>query len=163
MPSPRQSNVFHHNAPRTETKETDGTRQFEPPRSCRTRVKEQRPTQPFDFRLMRVPEDADVRLFALKKCTAFFRQFPAFIQHMSDRHASAGQLHNSLRRKPAPFEPIDIAGDRRYGSDGLEVLDDGSCADIAGVEDAIHAGEMPHDRRIEQSVGIGYDTDADHA
>lgn len=60
---------------------------------------------------MRVAKDADVRLLTIQKGSPVFGELPALIHNMTDGDAKAGQFDHGLFRKPALFEPIDIAGD----------------------------------------------------
>ena len=62
---------------------------------------------------MCVAEDADIGLFAFKKCETFFCQLPAFVHNMTDRDAAACQFDHGLGRKPALVIAIHIAGDGR--------------------------------------------------
>ena len=79
---------------------------------------------------------------------------------MSNGDTKAGQLDDSFPRKSAPFKPVYIPRNSRHRSDGLELLDNGLLADVAGMQDMIDATQMLCDRRIEQSMGISNDTDA---
>ena len=44
---------------------------------CRSWIEQQRFAEPFRFGLMRMTKDADIGLFAFKKCETFFCQLPA--------------------------------------------------------------------------------------
>lgn len=108
--------------------------QLKPPRACRAGIEQQRLAEPFNFRLMRMTKDAEVWLVFLEERSSILRQLPPFVQNMADGNAPACRCHNGLRWKSALFEPIDVAGDSRYGSDGSKLLDDVEPADIAGAE-----------------------------
>ena len=73
---------------------------------------------------MRVAEDTDVRLFAPKKCPRFFRELPTLIHDMTNGEAADGQFDHGFWWKAALLVSIDIAGHRRYGSNGLQLLND---------------------------------------
>ena len=62
---------------------------------------------------MCVAEDADIGLFAFKKCETCFCQLPTFVHDMTDRDAVACQFDHGLGRKPALVIAIHIAGDGR--------------------------------------------------
>ena len=108
-------------------------------------------------------KDADVRLFPIQKGSPVFCELPACIHNMTDGDAEAGQLDHGLWWKSTLFEPIDIARDGRHRSNDLKLLDNGSFANITGVKNVIDALEVSHDRRIEQAMGIGNDSDANRA
>ena len=81
--------------------------------SCRSRIEQQRFSEPFRFGLMRMTKDADIGLFAFKKCETCFCQLPTFVHDMTDRDAAACQFDHGLGRKPALVIAIHIAGDGR--------------------------------------------------
>ena len=84
---------------------------------------------------MRMAEDAHFGLNTFEKSAALFRQLlPAFVKDVSNGNATAGQHDHCLGREPAPLVVIDIAGHRRYGSNGSKLLDDQLSTDIAGAE-----------------------------
>ena len=96
-----------------ETQKADASGKGESLWSCRSWIEQQRFAEPFRFWLMCVAKDADIGLFAFKKCSSFFRQFPAFIQNMTDGDAEACQVDHGLGRKPALVIATHIAGDGR--------------------------------------------------
>ena len=96
-----------------ETQKTNATGKCESLRPCRSRIEQQRFAEPFRFGLMRMTKDADIGLFAFKKCETFFCQLPAFVQNMTDGDAAACQFDHGLGRKPALVIAIHIAGDGR--------------------------------------------------
>ncbi len=105
------------------------------------------------LRLVRVAEDADVRLFAIQKGSSVLRELPAFIQNMTDGDAAACQFDHGLGRKSALFIIIDVAGDGGDRSDLLQLFDHGSIANVPGVENVIDASEVSPDGRIESGHG----------
>jgi hypothetical protein len=104
-------------------------------------------------------KDADIRLFALKKGSPFFRHLPAFVQNMTDGDAAAYQIDHGLGRKYALFIIIDVAGDGGDWSNLLQLFDHGPIANVPGVENVIDASEVSPDGGIEQAVGIGNHSD----
>jgi hypothetical protein len=107
-----------------------------------------------------VAKDADVRLFAIQKGSSVLREFPAFIQNMTDDDAAACQFDHGLGRKSALFFIIDVAGDGGDRSDLLQLFNHGLIANIPGVENVIDASEMSPDGPIEQAMGIGNHSDS---
>ena len=95
---------------------------------------------------MGMPEDADIWMFMLQECPPFFRQLPPFIQNMTNGDTEACQFDYSLRRKYTLFTVIDVAGDGGDRRDQLQLLEDGSLANISGVEYMIDVSEVLHDR-----------------
>lgn len=83
------------------------------PRPGQAGIEQQRPAEPLDLRLVRVAEDADVGLFSLKKCAAFFLEFPAFKENMPEREASTAQLDDPFGRIAAPSIAIHVPGNPR--------------------------------------------------
>ena len=57
---------------------------------------------------MGVAKDADIWMFVLQERSSFFRQFPAFIQNMTDGDAEACQVDHGLGRKPALVTPFTL-------------------------------------------------------
>lgn len=112
---------------------------------------------------MRVAEDADIGLFPIQKGPPVFRQFPAFVDNMADGDPEAGEFDYCLAWKPAPSEPVNVAGDGRHRSDALQFFDHRSFADITGMENMIDTSEVSYDHLVEEAVGVGNDPDADRA
>jgi hypothetical protein len=84
-----------------EPQKTKTSIELESLRSRRSWIEQQCLSEPFDFRLMRVAEDADVRSFAIQKGLSVFRELSTFVQNMTDCDAAACQFNDSLRRKYA--------------------------------------------------------------
>ena len=135
----------------------------EPLRSRRAEIEQQCFPMPFSLRLMRVTEDADVRLFSIEKCSAFLCQLATLVHYVANRDPAPAQLHNQLRWEPTCFVLIDIAGDGCDRRDSPKLLDDRLPTDIAGVDDVIHSLEMAEDYRIEEAMRVSDDADADRA
>lgn len=131
---------------------------LEPFWAGRTRIKEQCLPKPFHFRLVRVTEDADIRLFTIQKGSTVFCELPALIYHMAESDADSKECHHSFRWKPTLLVPIDVAGDGGDWRNLLQLFDDGPIANVPGVENVSDASEVSPDGRIEQAMGIG-----DHA
>ena len=115
----------------------------------RTRVKEQRLAEPFNFRSMRMTKDTDVWLLAIQKGSPVLRQLSAFIQNMTDGDAVACQFDHDLGRKSALFIIIDVAGDGGDRRDLLQLFNHGSIANVPGVENVIDPFEISSNRWIE--------------
>ena len=145
----------------TEREKSQPSWQFEPLRTRRSWIEQQRLPEPFILRLMRMTEDADVWSGAIEKRSSLLGQLSSFTYNMSDRDMDAIQLNNGLCREAALFIFIDIARDSGHRSDHLKLLNDRSFTDITSMDNMIHAMEMPHNRRVEEAVGIGNDPDAD--
>ena len=96
-----------------ETQKTNATGKCESLRPCRPWIEEQCLPEPFRSGLMGVAEDADIWMFVLQERSSFFRQFPTFIQNMTDGDTAACQFDHGLGRKPALVIAIHIAGDGR--------------------------------------------------
>jgi hypothetical protein len=96
-----------------------------------------------------VAKDADVRSFAIQKCSSALCELPAFIQNVTDGDAPACQFDHGLGRKSDLFMIIDVAGDGGDRSDLLQLFDHGLLANIPGVENVIDALKMSSNRRIE--------------
>jgi len=133
--------------------------EVEPLWARRARIKEQRLAEPFGFRLVGMAKEADVRPFAIQKGSSVLREFPAFIQYMTDGDAAACQFDHGLGRKSALFIIIDVAGDGGDWRDLLQLFDDGPIANVPGVENVIDASEVSPDGRIEQAMGVGNHSD----
>ena len=96
-----------------ETQKADASGKGESLWFCRSWIEQQRFAEPFRFWLMCVAKDADIWMFVLQERSSFFRQFPAFIQNMTDGDAEACQVDHGLGRKPALVIATHIAGDGR--------------------------------------------------
>jgi hypothetical protein len=96
-----------------------------------------------------VAKDADVRSFAIQKGSSVFREFPAFIQNMTDGDTAACQFDHGLWWKPALFLIVDVAGDGGDWRDLLQLFNHGLIANIPGVENVIDAFKMSSNRWIE--------------
>ena len=57
---------------------------------------------------------------------------------------------------------IRIACNRRHGSDLFQRQDNGRHADVAPVQDMVHAREEVRDERVEVVVRVRDDTDLEH-
>ena len=55
---------------------------------------------------------------------------------------------------------IRVAAHGRYRRDLLQLQEDCVLADVAGMEDVVHAGEEIRDSWVEEVMGIGDDADA---
>ncbi len=89
-----------------------------------------------------------------------------------DRIGERLRIHNVLQEKPAAGEfdhfsqpvmetrIIRIAGNRRHRRDLFQRQDDGRQADVAAVEDMVHAGEKLREAGIEVVMGVGDDADS---
>ena len=133
---------------------------LEPFWAGRTRVKEQCLPKPFHFRLVRVTEDADIRLFTIQKGSTVFCELPTLIYHMAESDADSKECHHSFRWKPTLLVPINVAGDGGDRSDLLQLFNHGLIANIPGVENMIDASEVSPDGRIESAMGIGNHSDS---
>ena len=112
---------------------------------------------------MRVTKDANVRSSAIKKSSSSIRELAARIQNMPDGNPDPCELDDRLRLDTAPLISINIAGDRRYGSDVFQTLDNHRLADITSMNDMIGMLEMLRNCRIEQTMCVGNDSEADEA
>lgn len=110
---------------------------------------------------MRVTKDANVRSSAIKKSSSSIRELAARIQNMPDGNPEPCELDDRLRRNTALLISVNIAGNRRHGSDVFQTLNDCRFADITGMNDMIGMLEMLHNCRIEQAVRVGDDPDTD--
>lgn len=110
---------------------------------------------------MGMAKDTDVRPRTIEKGLSFFDQLSALKDNMSDRDAETIQLDDGLSRKATLFVPIRIAGHGSHGSNHLKLIDNQSIADIAGMNNVIHATKVTHDRWIEQAMRIGNHTNTD--
>lgn len=142
-----------------ESQHTDAPGKRESFRPRRSWIKEQRLTKPFCSWLMRVTEDADIGVFTFKKCAAFFRHLPAFVQNMTDGDAAVCQFDHDLGRKSTLLVAIHVAGDGGDRGNLLQLFDHGVIANVSGVENVIDAFEMSLYDRIEEAMGIGNYTD----
>src|SRR6476646_6891643 len=115
----RQSNEMRFDFGVAKSQKTDAPRKRESFWSCGSWIEQQRLTEPFCSRLMRVTEDADIGVFTFKTCAAFFRHLSSFIQNMTDGDAVACQLDHDLGRKSTLLVAIHVAGD---GSDRSDLL-----------------------------------------
>jgi hypothetical protein len=141
-------------------KDAQPARQLESLRSCRSWIEEQCLAEPFNFRLVRVTEDADIRLFTIQKGSPVSCELPAFIHHMPESNTDSKECHHSFRWKPTLFVPVDVAGDGGDRRDLLQLFDYGPITNVPGVENVIDASEMSPDGRIEQAMGIGNYSDS---
>jgi hypothetical protein len=115
----------------------------------RARIEQQHLAEPFNLRLMRVAEDADVRPFAIQKGSSILRELPAFVQNMTDGDAAACQFDYGLGRKSAWFIIVDVAGDGGDWRDLLQLFDHGPIANVPGMENVIDPFKMSPNRRVE--------------
>ena len=112
---------------------------------------------------MGVAKNTNVWSGTIEKRSSIFGQLSRFKHDMPDRDAETIQLDDCLSGKAALFVSIDIAGHGCHGSNCLELIDHQSIANIAGMDNMIHATKVSHDRQIEQTVGIGDDTEMDRS
>ena len=134
--------VYHYQNP-------DRPWELESLRARRARIEEQRLAEPFNFRPMRMTKDAEVWLAFLEKHSSVLREFPAFIQNMTDGDTAACQFDHGLGQKPALFLIVDIAGDGGDWRDLLQLFNHGLITNIPGVENVIDAFKMSSNRWIE--------------
>jgi hypothetical protein len=73
---------------------------------------------------------------------------------MPDRDSEPTQLEDRLGREPTPAIAVHVARYGRHRGERLELGDDGPVADVSGMEDVIHASEVPQDRAVEQAVRV---------
>ena len=132
-----------------ETQKTNATGKCESLWPCRSWIEQQRFAEPFRFGLMRMTKDADIGLFAFKKCETFLYQLPAFVHDMTDRDAAACQFDHGLGRKSTLFIRVDVAGDGGDWRNLPQLFDHGATADVPSVENVIDAFEMLSNRWIE--------------
>jgi len=104
----RQSNELWFDFGVAKSQKTDAPRTRESFRSRGSWIEQQRLTEPFCSRLMRVTEDADIGVFTFKTCAVVCRHLPAFVQNMTDGDAAACQFGHDLRRQSTLVEPINI-------------------------------------------------------
>src|SRR5690349_7953744 len=108
-----------------------------------------------NHRTVAVAEDADIRLFAIEPRGRIRGQAPLLIQDVTERDRHAGPAQDQSPRKSAGLKVIHIAGHRGDRSHLPQALYHVFAADIAGVQDFFHAGEMPFNGRIVESMRIG--------
>jgi hypothetical protein len=132
-----------------ETQKTKTSGQLESLWSSRSGVEEQRLAEPFNFRLVRVTEDANIKLRTIQKGSPVFCEPPAFIHHMPESSADSKECYHSFRWEPTLFIPIDVAGDGGDRSDPLQLFDHGPITYVPGVENVIDPFKMSSNRRIE--------------
>ncbi|HRI39596.1 MAG TPA: hypothetical protein PLO50_13655 [Nitrospira sp.] len=106
-------------------------------------------------------KDANVRPSAIKKSSPFVREFAARIQNMPDGNPKPCELDDRLRQDTALLVSVNIAGNRRHGSDVFQTFDNCRFADITSMNDVIGMLKMPHKCGIEQAVRVGDDSDTD--
>ena len=104
---------------------------------------------------MRVTEDADIGVFTFKKCAAFFRHLPAFVQNMTDGDAVACQFDHHLGRNFILLVAIHVARDGGDWSDLLQPFDHRPIANVSGVDNVIDAFEILLYHRIKEAMGVG--------
>src|SRR5690349_21242675 len=104
----RQSNDLWFGFGVAKSQKTDTPRTRESFRFRGSWLEQQRITEPFCSRLIRVTEDTDIGVFTFKRCAAVFRHLPAFVQNMTDGDAAACQFDHDLRRQFTLVEPINI-------------------------------------------------------
>jgi hypothetical protein len=74
--------------------------------------------------------------------------------------AAGDEGHFGLRQLTAGAFAVHVAADGGDGSDLAQILEDGSLAYVAEVEDALDAGESGDDFGTEETVGIADDADS---
>jgi hypothetical protein len=80
------------------------------------------------------------------------------VEHVN---VAAPDEHNlSLRKLAARAFSVHVAANRGDRGDLGQLFEDGGFADIAEVENALHAGQCGRDLRAEQAVGIADDADS---
>jgi hypothetical protein len=88
---------------------SDQPGQLEPLWTCRSWIEQQRVTEPFILRLMRMTKDTDVWSGTIEKSSSLFGQLSSFKYNMPDGDAETIQPDYSLCRKAALLIFIDIA------------------------------------------------------
>ena len=108
---------------------------------------------------MGMAKNTDVRSHAIEKRSPFRRECAACIQNVADGNPKPCELDHRLNPKTALLISINIAGNRRHRSDGLQLIDDSRLADITAMHDMIGMLEMTKNCRIEQTMCVGDDSD----
>lgn len=98
---------------------------------------------------MGMAKDTDVRSHAIEKRSSFRRECAVRVQNVPDGNPKPYKLDHRLGLKTALLISINIAGNHRHGSDGLQLIDDCGLADITGMHDMIDVLEMAKNCRIE--------------
>jgi len=108
-------------------------------------------------------EDADIRLFPvqpdLNRCGKLF----PFIQNMAEADCDSCTTNKELPRKTASLIAVDITGYSHDRCNLLQLPDDGSVSDVSRMQNLGHPGKVFFNGRVEQTVSIGNDADADRA
>jgi len=73
--------------------------------------------------------------------------------------SAAHDQHPRSAREPASLKIIDISRYGNYRGDPLELPDDAGTADISGMKNRRDSGKVLDERRIEEPVCIGDDSD----
>ena len=118
---------------------------------------------PVDRRPVAVPEDADSGLRSVQPFAGLLREAPALEQNMCDRDSDSGAPDDALAREPALLKIIDISRHGNHRGDPLELPDDAGTADISGMKNRRDSGKVLDERRIEEPVCIGDDSDPQNA
>lgn len=108
---------------------------------------------------MTVAEYTDVGLLLIHPPFCFRGQFPTLEQDVADSNHHSGEADHARPGEPVFFKFIDIARHGDDGSNPFELPNDLKIADITSMKDGYHAREMFNERRIEEPMRIGNDSD----
>lgn len=112
-----------------------------------------------DCRAMAMAEDTDVGLYAVQPFACLICEASALEQDMPYRNGDSGAPDDTQARESTLLKVIDVPRNRYDRCDLSEPPDDVGIADIAGVENSRHAGKVLDERRIEEPMRIGNDSD----
>lgn len=104
-------------------------------------------------------EDADMGPYAVQPFARLICEAAALEQDMPYRNGDSGTPDDAHAGKSTLLKIIDVPRNRDDRCDLSELLDDAGIADIAGMENGCHPGKVLDERRIEEPVRIGDDSD----
>lgn len=104
-------------------------------------------------------EDADVGPYAVQPFARLAREMSPLKQNVPYGDGHSGAPDDPHAGKSTLLKIIDVPRNRDDRCDLSELPDDVRIADIAGMENGCHPGKVLDERRIEEPVRIGDDSD----
>ena len=104
-------------------------------------------------------EDADIGLLLVQPFARLIREAFSLKQDMFYSNGDPGASNDARTGKSALLEFIDVSRHSNDRCDLFELSNDVRIADVAGMENGRHTGKVLDERRIEEPMCTGNDSD----
>lgn len=154
--SARDSEDLGREAPVVEGDHGDGERQPEPSVTTGTGVEDQKVVAvPVELGAVAVAVNDETGAAQPGRWNVFAAMDHADVEAFEIAFESLGQVGEA-------GAAVGVAANREDRRDGLELVENGRVADVAGVQDPVAATEPVEDFGPQQAVGVGEDAETDH-